>query len=226
MGCGGDALTHKSTYMTEPRAVCDHTFFREIDTEAKAYWLGFLAADGHVTRRNEVKLVLSSKDRCHLAEFAAAIGSPKGVRTNRSSLGYETAVFSLKSSPMATDLAVHGVVSGRMNADLSPRVAPEMVRHYWRGYVDGDGWVYSTTRPGGSLKLRIGVTASRETCDAFKAWCDSVASFTRAAVRPNGRVVWQYETVKRDTVLGIASALYDGATVSLPRKREAYASWL
>ena len=44
--------------------------FDSIDTEEKAYWLGFLFADGSVSARdNQVELSLSSIDRGHLQKF-------------------------------------------------------------------------------------------------------------------------------------------------------------
>jgi DNA invertase Pin-like site-specific DNA recombinase len=55
------------------RYSCDHSFFDEIDTEAKAYWLGFIAADGCVTDKNVLSISLSSRDHDHLLRFKADI---------------------------------------------------------------------------------------------------------------------------------------------------------
>src|SRR3990167_3280364 len=46
---------------TQARYAHDHTFFARIDTEAKAYWLGFLTADATITDR-AVILVLQARD--------------------------------------------------------------------------------------------------------------------------------------------------------------------
>ena len=51
----------------------DTGYFSAVDSEPKAYWLGFLAADGCVSR-TVVRISLKSADRGHLEKFAAAVG--------------------------------------------------------------------------------------------------------------------------------------------------------
>ena len=44
--------------------------FEKIDTEEKAYWLGFLYADGYVDpERGEIILGLAEKDKEHINKF-------------------------------------------------------------------------------------------------------------------------------------------------------------
>ena len=58
-------------------------FFNKIDTEEKAYWLGFLYADGCIVTRSKCKkvtpmsleLVLSSIDINHLYKFLNSLES-------------------------------------------------------------------------------------------------------------------------------------------------------
>ena len=50
----------------------DESYFKNIDTEEKAYWLGFLYADGYVRKRqrnSEMRLKLGIKDLDHLEKF-------------------------------------------------------------------------------------------------------------------------------------------------------------
>ncbi|MBC8427393.1 MAG: hypothetical protein H8D97_00730 [Proteobacteria bacterium] len=49
-------------------------YFNNIDTKEKAYWLGFIYADGSVSQENSkdkrLEIGLSSKDEKHLQKFA------------------------------------------------------------------------------------------------------------------------------------------------------------
>lgn len=51
-------------------------YFRFIDTKEKAYWLGFLCADGYIskTRYGRLGIGLSVKDKLHLIKLCKAIG--------------------------------------------------------------------------------------------------------------------------------------------------------
>ena len=45
----------------------DRNYFKEINTEEKAYWLGFIAADGCVSAKmNSIRVDLKSADVGHL----------------------------------------------------------------------------------------------------------------------------------------------------------------
>ena len=95
---------------------CDHSFFDVIDTEAKAYWLGFLAADGCNTA-GFLSVSCASKDHEHLLRFRADLssGHPVHKRANKrggqsfgKGVGYISS-FAIRSSRLTAGLAAHGV---------------------------------------------------------------------------------------------------------------------
>ncbi|MEJ2251040.1 MAG: hypothetical protein P8Y97_15480 [Candidatus Lokiarchaeota archaeon] len=51
-------------------------FFKDINNKEKAYWLGFLCADGYInkTRKGRFGIELSSKDKNHLRYFCKTVG--------------------------------------------------------------------------------------------------------------------------------------------------------
>ena len=56
------------------------THFENIDTEEKAYWLGFLYADGYVNaNEDKIELCLAEKDFHHLEKFKNFIGLPNKI---------------------------------------------------------------------------------------------------------------------------------------------------
>lgn len=58
----------------------NHDYFEKIDSEEKAYWLGFIAADGYVNKANCVGVTLASKDHAHLLKLAKATESTYEIK--------------------------------------------------------------------------------------------------------------------------------------------------
>lgn len=60
----------------------DENFFEEINTEEKAYWLGFILADGCLKKNsNQLSINLSIKDFNHLEKFKKNLKSDKPITT-------------------------------------------------------------------------------------------------------------------------------------------------
>lgn len=70
-------------HIKREKTKCDGTYFENIDTEEKSYWLGFLYADGYVRRRHEggqLKLKLNVKDKNHIEKFKNSIKSDAEIK--------------------------------------------------------------------------------------------------------------------------------------------------
>lgn len=53
--------------------------FETIDTEEKAYWLGFLYADGYVSKYNQIEVALSLEDEEHLHKLKRFVNTNTNV---------------------------------------------------------------------------------------------------------------------------------------------------
>ena len=61
---------------------CNEHFFDTIDTQEKAYWLGFLFADGNVSNiSNTVSISLKGDDIAHLEKFKIFINASNNIRS-------------------------------------------------------------------------------------------------------------------------------------------------
>lgn len=125
--------------------------FQTIDTPEKAYWLGFLAADGCVYVRPEnaaVKVQLSVKDINHLKKFKQFMDSNVNIKTIVQNNGFsnntEVAVITFNSMDMATDLIDKGVVPKKSLILQPPKIDPEFYLPFIKGYFDGDGSLFQT----------------------------------------------------------------------------------
>lgn len=118
----------------------DENFFETIDSEEKAYWVGFLMADGAIGEGRRILLRLSNKDFYHIQRFQKSLRSNypyyHDTKTNVSGC-------TIQSKKMCRDLAKYGVVENKTFKTLFPTTKGQsnndLIRHFIRGYFDGDG---------------------------------------------------------------------------------------
>lgn len=113
----------------------DVNFFKTIDTPEKAYWLGFIYADGCLSK-NELILHLGIKDEEHLNKFKKAIKSNGKIEINETH-----ATFRISSKEISYDLIKLGVLRRKTFIIKYPNLLKNLERHFIRGYFDGDGCI-------------------------------------------------------------------------------------
>ena len=115
-------------------------YFESIDTPEQAYLLGFLAADGNVTR-NSLQLEIHSRDTCVIDMLTREVGGYRGVRDSRSTVWWRATSLRLLAS--LEDLHIARRKSDRVRV---PFLVPELERFFVLGYSDGDGYVGHSNR--------------------------------------------------------------------------------
>lgn len=132
-----------------------YDFFETIDTEEKAYWLGFIAADGYVTNRNQIGITLSTKDRSHLEKFKKAISSTHKIYNYVYDTTYkkdtEYSRILITSDKMKKDLVSKGILEQKTFLLEFPVTESNLIKDYIRGYIDGDGSISKTLSDSGLL---------------------------------------------------------------------------
>lgn len=195
---------HKHTF--------DARYFQVIDTEEKAYWLGFLTADGCITKGNgenaspRVSLVIGKQDYEHLIKFKQAVHATQTVSRNEQSCS-----FTISSLEMAADLATHGIVPRKTFSTKPVQIAPELEKHYWRGIIDGDGHI---SKDGNQLIL----VGDYEVVLEFQAFVLAQYPKVKACIFRKGNI-YTFK-VTGTTARGMLEVLYGEATVYLDRKYE------
>lgn len=128
----------------------DFDFFKR-QTPETAYWAGFLFADGSIRNRRangnkgELKLQLAEKDRDHIERFCDCIGLDRSAIKEDSSRGFKPGssqpYVCLQHVNLLEDLRPWGVVPNKTYQWTEPSVAAELIPHYLRGWLDGDGFI-------------------------------------------------------------------------------------
>jgi len=160
-----EGFTARTQKETSRKYTADWDYFETIDTEAKAYWLGFLYADGYISKSpsNLMGVSLAEKDYAHLCKLQADLNATNPIIMYEPSSGYGKdpyVRFTVISDKMVKDLERHGITSNKTNVLQPPTTVPEdLIHHFIRGYFDGDGgW----SKTGKTIGYKFTLTGTEE----------------------------------------------------------------
>ena len=136
----------KNTNFSNRKYKLNENYFENIDSHEKAYWLGFIAADGCVYETGSGSKVLSFnlnyRDKNHLDKFLKAINSTAIIKIiDGAGFGASTKIASLQinSNKMVKDLNNLGIVQRKSLILSKPNIEEKYYYDWIRGYFDGDG---------------------------------------------------------------------------------------
>jgi hypothetical protein len=142
-------LKENGINLTNRRFNVNKEYFNEINSEEKAYWLGFLFADGYIRERksgNSLELKLSQKDESHLILFKENINSNHKIVYATNKVKYKNGFSESKmchlaiySNEIVNSIKKQGIHSRKTFTISKPIIKDELMSHFIRGYVDGDG---------------------------------------------------------------------------------------
>jgi hypothetical protein len=136
----------------------DDSYFNIVNTKEKAYWLGFLFADGYNdTIRHAVELCLQDADKSHIEKFKNAIQSKHKI-SKRTIKGFINWRIYFRSKQISTSLHKYGCVKNKSFIMKFPLINKKLIPHFIRGYFDGDGCVYTPAR----RKISVSFTSGSE----------------------------------------------------------------
>lgn len=128
---------------------CNQSFFETIDTEEKAYWLGFLYADGYVIINHQsnsgtLGIDLQRGDKKHLELFNKCIKSNYKIVEYEKKLNekkYKMVRLRIFSRNLAQSLIDLGCTERKSKTIMFPKLDEHLYPHFIRGYFDGDGCI-------------------------------------------------------------------------------------
>lgn len=136
----------------------NHDYFENIDSEEKAYFLGFIFADGCVSLSNNnflLRIEIHKDDIEILEKFKISISSTSPIKFNKNKNSVNIRLFSKK---LIKDLIATGCVERKSLILKFPdnKIVPDiMINHFMRGYFDGDGSLKISSRKNYHISKRF-----------------------------------------------------------------------
>lgn len=154
--------------LKKDKYIYNHDYFENVDTPQKAYWLGFIYADGGVsinekTNSCELSIKLQALDCDHLKKFNKALDGNVGItfdsrKCNLNNKIYDCCQIRLYSSKLVHDLEKYGVIPNKTLTIRFPDIDKELYADFIRGYFDGDGCVYENKKKKGQSSIAVNFT--------------------------------------------------------------------
>lgn len=211
--------------------VCNEHYFDSIDTEEKAYWLGFMYADGFIQNKRKygnykVGLSLTESDREHLEKLKNCLESNVEIKTYIPKTKYNSKPYCkllVTSNILAEGLIKHGCVTNKTELLTFPDWLNEDLKiHFIRGYIDGDGSVcYWKSEKDNKIYYGIRIIGTNEMIEGIQKflglnlktaprWKDRDINNTQLNIGGNRQVV------------KLLDLIYENANIYLDRKYEKY----
>lgn len=203
-------------------------YFEVIDTEEKAYWLGFLYADGYLTTGvDKVGIALNSVDREHLCKFKNDICATNPIHDYEEKSGYGAGtIYSrilITSKKIKSDLIKLGIYENKSLTLKFPnetQIPNNLIRHFIRGYFDGDGSLtYGHKQKCGNSNYSIKFTGTLEMISGIQKYLNTSVKLEQKNKNINNYSVTIGGNRQVERVL---DDLYKNSTVYLKRKYNRY----
>jgi intein-encoded DNA endonuclease-like protein len=119
------------------------TWFDNVDSHLKAYWLGFIFADGSISKnKRQMEIDLAIKDVVHLEKFAEIFG----IHVNDDSNRCRCRICNVY---LCNRLIEIGILPNKCHLDnmsIFNNVPFEFINSFILGFMDGDGSIYRDKR--------------------------------------------------------------------------------
>ena len=113
----------------------NHQFFNKINSELKAYLLGWLMSDGYVTTRNRIGIKLNKKDIEIIELFKNSIAPNTSILEDD-----DGRIIQFQSKELQNAVIKWGILFNKTYLQTHiPDIDNTLKRHFIRGYFDGDG---------------------------------------------------------------------------------------
>lgn len=190
-----------------------------IDCEEKAYILGLWYADGwngnsaaHLTLQDKNILIRIKRLLC----FNGKISKVKKYSSHHKQLWR----LLICNKQFSKSLSNHGCTNRKTHSIRLPKLPQELMRHFIRGYFDGDGCV-NVRKRGKDPSVRVSIVSNGEFIKGLQRYITNILNHTTPAYQKSDSNTWALEINNKYAEIFL-DWIYQDATIFIERKRSRY----
>lgn len=203
-------------------------YFEKIDTEAKAYFLGYMVADGYVysirknTETDSMAICLNEKDIDILKYFQKELETDRPIKIQQQSNNYGDSIISrltVYSKKICSDLSKYGIVPNKTGNEVMPSIPNAFMKHFIRGFFDGDGTVFISRN-----YITVGFTSNENFLKNLTEFIHNELGLDIKNIykESNTEKAYRLYYSRINEVDKIYNYLYNDATIYLERKKNKF----
>lgn len=200
----------------------NHNYFKILDWE-RFYILGFLMADGNISKRRKclgVDLSVNDIEIIHFIRNKLSPDVPIRYRTKKSKKNIShTCSIQIYSEIIVNDLVKWNIVPAKTGFEILPEIPEEYRFDYLRGLFDGDG-CFSINKQGLGGRIRI---ASKS--KSFLEQVQNQLCYGYGHIEQHVKIYWLYCISKKSDLLDISTKMYKDNNFCLQRKYDRFLQW-
>lgn len=199
----------------------NRNFFEKIDTEEKAYWAGFIAADGNIRKDfHKLRIELNIQDIKHLEKFRSSIKGNMPIKEWKR-LNNHSCYIEVNSVKICKDLFQYGITPNKsLTLEINFEKIPYSLQHHFiRGYFDGDGSLNMYEKNGHEL-WEINFIGTKHFLNYIMKFFNKQHKISTCGNN------FRFNFKKGTDIKDILNILYKDATIVLDRKKNKYDSFI
>lgn len=198
--------------------------FDNMNTEEQFYWLGFMYADGNISKEgNRVEMRLSLKDKNHLEKFRKFLQLTTEIRIGETN-GIKFCHLSVRNKHLWNTLNRLGCVPQKSLTLIFPNLKlfknTANILHFIRGYVDGDGCL-TIFKDGDKLRTRLTMVGTESFLNSINYLFSNKGYIRNKSTENYTNQAFELKFSDIPSRI-IARYLYENATIYLDRKYEKF----
>lgn len=221
----------RTKYRVDNRILVNDNAFSGVLSEDGEYWCGVMMSDGSVlSNKNMIELGFEKSDEKHINKFKSFLkfegktyykkgdrsGNYKicGIKCKTNDFAY----VHITSKQLKKDLIKYGVVPLKTYCAEALNGIENSI-HFWRGCVDGDGWISIDK----NKKIGVGLTGTKRICEQLDCFVIKNLGGKSSVIRQKNKnnESWSI-SYSGEKAYGIIELLYKKSKTYLDRKYNKY----